>query len=136
MTNRDPQGRFIRATPEQKVTAHVERVNALHTYPPFSPETLVKDMAWLNRQDDPTREAFKRWYVAANEPNWKDQAAAEVFADLPNDRPSFRDAYTVFSEPKHSQPIEYEDDNSRWPWVLGIGVTVFVLVTAIWVMTH
>ena len=30
MTQRDASGRFVRATPAEKVAAHVEKVNALH----------------------------------------------------------------------------------------------------------
>ena len=35
-----------------------------------------------------------------------------------------------------SQPLQYEDSNSRWPLILGAGFVAFILVTAIWVMTH
>ena len=143
MTLRDPQGRFIRATPEQRVAAHVERLNERHPEQDDNPNGYLGSAqnlayaAWnLSRAQYYAELAERQSQFPGENTNWKDQAANEVFANLPKDQSSFRDAYTVFSEPKRSQPIEYEDDNSRWPWVSGFGVTVFVLFTAIWVMTH
>jgi hypothetical protein len=147
MTLRDPQGRLIRATPEQKVAAHVERVNALHRDPMKNQgrgQNLdnanwnLNQAQYFSRQQSqfPSAVSFSEGGGGGVPEHWKDQAANEVFADLPKDQSSFRDAYAVFSEPKRSQPIEYEDGRQVWQWVLGCGAVAFILLAAIWVLTH
>jgi hypothetical protein len=132
MTRRDAQGRFIRATPEQKVAAHVEKVNAMHAGLPDYERSVFG------------YEDAGNWVQLS--PAQKDQAAAEVFADLPKDEPR-RIALAELREemlsgvPKpggayRSQPLEYDNWRGSHGWLYAAGIAVFILVAAIWVLTH
>lgn len=142
---RTPQGQFRKPTPSEKVSAHVERVNALA-------ELAQARAKFIEERHNPAepifaKEGFLNWSdpndPTSFNPNWKDQAANEAFADLKTYQERLDEArasdpvpdWAVPAQPR-AQPIEYDDDREVWPWVLACGFVVFILVTAIWVLTH
>ena len=108
MTPRDAQGRFIRATPEQKVAAHVAELNA-H----FDPRRPYPDLENHPNESWHHKAGYEPFYGA-------NDAAEHVFA----------------SPPKRQQPIEYDIPSSRLWTNAGWCAVIFVLVVAAWVMTH
>ena len=111
MTQRDPStGQFRKASPQEKVAAHVEKVNARHFEHP--------------RNSIPNICEQYHHVPGANGNYWTSSSfPGEKFYRLPQNE-------------RRSQRIEYDDDRQVWPWVLATGFVVFILVAAIWVMTH
>lgn len=114
MAPRDPDGKFTRSTPQQKLAAHVERVNAAH--PEKTPTPSMDD--WRDAQQAPIGQEDWRAVNAAN---------ASQYAKLDESLDDFSRSFGL-DKPKPSH-------NDTFLW-LGILASLILVVLGWYLLAH